>query len=98
MAIDGPNPLGGVGGSRVVRVGSSPDRANSPGVEESEGTRFTLTDGLAGLLGSVRETAEIRQEVIGEVARRLASGELLTRRATEETVQGLLESNALNSF
>jgi hypothetical protein len=98
MAINGPNPLSGVESSRVFGLPSSVERPTQATPEESNETRFTPTSNLAALLASVRQTPDVRQEVIGEVARRLASGELFTRGATEQTVQGLLESNALNSF
>ena len=98
MAINGPNPLSGVEGSRVSNLPSAADRTAAASREEPGETRFDLTSDLASLLANVRQTAEVRQEVLGEVARRLASGELFTRSATEKAVQGVLASNALSSF
>ena len=98
MAINGPNPLSGVEGSRVSGLQTSAERATAAPREEPGETRFDLTSDLASLLTSVRQTAEVRQEVIGEVARRLASGELFTRAATEKAVEGVLASNALGGF
>ena len=99
MAINGPNPLSGVEGSRVTNLPTSADRAGAPPREDGGGgTRFDLTSDLVALLASVRQSSEVRQEVIGEAARRLASGELFTRAATEKTVEGVLASNALGGF
>jgi hypothetical protein len=50
---------------------------------------------LTQLLNGVSQTSQVRQEVIGEAARRLAAGELFTRPAAEATVEGILESQAL---
>lgn len=98
MAINGPNPLTGAEASRVSDLPAAAQRAAQPASEDAGETRFTPTSDLADLLANVRQTAEVRQEVIGEVARRLASGELFTRSATERAVEGLLASNALGGF
>ncbi len=98
MAIDGLNSVTGIDSSRLASVSSAAERPAQPAPEDTGETRFTPTSDLAALLGGVRQTAEVRQEVIGEVARRLASGELFTRQATESAVEGLLASNALQSF
>jgi hypothetical protein len=95
MAINGPNPLNGVDGARVLAVPGSAERVGTPAPAEAE-SRFTPTADLAALLDGIRQTPVIRQEIIGEVARRLASGELLAPPATEATVQGILESKALS--
>jgi hypothetical protein len=50
---------------------------------------------LQQLLADVHQASPVRQEVIGEIARRLAQGEFLTPQAAERTVQALLHSRAL---
>lgn len=82
MAIDGPNPLGKVEGSRVFGAGAGE-------------SRFAPTEDLARWLATARQVPEVRQELVGEVARRLAAGELTTRAAAERVVQSLLESGAV---
>lgn len=103
MAINGPNPLSGPDTRSLgaplsnERVSAGTPAEASLDISEPAG-RFTFTTDLTQLLVSVRQTAEVRQEVVGEVARRLTSGELLTRDSAERTVQGILESQRLGDF
>jgi hypothetical protein len=95
MAIDGLSPVGGPENARSTPPAQGPDVAplTAPPLEDE--STFVPTGDLTELLRLARETVQLRQEVIGEAARRLAAGELFTRPAAEQAVQGILESRAL---
>lgn len=44
------------------------------------------------LMDIISQIPQVRQEVVGEVARRLAAGELLAPPATDETVKAILSA------
>jgi hypothetical protein len=53
---------------------------------------FDPTGDLLGLLDNLRQLPPVREEVVGEVAQRLASNELLTPEARDQTVGSILET------
>jgi hypothetical protein len=74
-------------------VGSTPRAAarpsDAPGAT-SEAESFELTGELAAILAGVRQSPEVRAEVIESVAARLAAGELDTPEAAADTARALL--------
>jgi hypothetical protein len=95
MAIDGPAPLGSSNNVQPLSSNATDRNAPTPPAASQE-SAFVPTIDLAALLKGVRQTSEVRQEVIGEVASRLNTGELFTRPAAEKTVEGLLEFQGLS--
>lgn len=85
------NSLGNqnIGGTADLR----PERASARRVADdpraAEETHTPAPE-LVRLLQTLQQIPQLRQEVIGEVAQRLAGGELQTPAATEGTVRAIL--------
>ena len=76
--------------SRELRATStaSERRGAAPTKEEE----YRPAPEFVRLMDIIRQIPQIRQEVIGEVAQRLAGGDLLTPQATDETVKAILSA------
>jgi hypothetical protein len=98
MAINGPNPLTGADSARVAGLSPAVERPAASQASAPAESQFTPTTDLTDLLGRLRQTPEVRQETIGEVARRLSAGELFIPPAPDRVVEELLGSNVLNDF
>lgn len=94
MAIEGLPPITGPEITRNLPTTQPLDAAVSVLQSLLDDSSFVPTSDLNQLLLNARESSQIRQEIIGEVARRLTAGELFTRPAAEQTVEGILESQA----
>ncbi|MDB5307468.1 MAG: hypothetical protein JWO38_1670 [Gemmataceae bacterium] len=70
-------------------AGQAPDGSAAPAAEAGA---FTPTTDLATLLSAVRNTPEIRADVVQSAATRLAAGELTTPQAAGDTARALLDS------
>jgi hypothetical protein len=57
----------------------------------------TPAQDLLSLQNNLRQIPELRQELVREVAQRLATGELLTQAALDETVKSILEGQGVNA-
>lgn len=106
MALEGTPPLGIPGQPqrpRTARVSTEPAVTASVAVPRSgeedapqlDQTHSTPSPDLQQFLSDVHQISAVRQEVIGEIARRLSQGEFLTPQAAERTVQAILESRTL---
>lgn len=107
MALEGTAPTGIPGqphhlrtarasvrpsGFEAVAVSNPAEENGPPAVDQ--GLPSPSTD-LRQILGQVHQAVAVRQEVIGDIARRLAQGEFLTPQAAERTVRAILESGVL---
>ncbi len=92
MRIDGTSVSQTILG--LNQANASRDNAKSSDATSSVGdvSSFDPTSDFLGLLDSLRQLPPVREEVVGEVARRLAQGELLTPAARDQTVGSILES------
>lgn len=78
--------LSGAGDLRSARTAARRVADDARLTEETH----TPAPELMHLLNTLRQIPQLRQEVIGEVAQRLAGGDLLTPEATEGTVKAIL--------
>jgi DNA-directed RNA polymerase sigma subunit (sigma70/sigma32) len=62
------------------------------GPKPPDSSAHTPSNELEQFLSSLRDFPELRQEVIQEVARRLAGGELTTPQSLDQTVQAILRT------
>jgi hypothetical protein len=90
MRIDGTT------GSQTS-LGFNPANANRVATPEnggsdatSTGAQFQPTSDYSSLFGALSRTPQVRQDVIGDVATRLSSGELGTPQARQQTVESIL--------
>jgi hypothetical protein len=76
----------------LIQTKASRDHAKSSDATAGPlpASSFDPTSDWLGLLERLHQLPLVREEVIGEVARRLASGELLTPEALEQTVGAIL--------
>lgn len=92
MEVNGPTPVTGTIGTTTRSVSGATER---PTAVPTTAAEFTPTTDLTRLIEAARQVPEVRQELIGEVARRLSSGELLLPPASDRVVGSLLEGAAL---
>lgn len=87
------NPLASqqISTSQDLRAAASADRRGAPTVSAEEEAHQPAPE-FVRMMDIIRQIPQIRQEVVGEVARRLAGGELLTTGAAEDTVQAILSA------
>lgn len=89
-SVNTPTPL------PVLLEGGSKLTAGKGAVREGEGTpaatAFSPTADLSKLLDLVRQTPDVRAEVVRSVTARAAAGELDTRAAAIDTATTLLEA------
>lgn len=78
-------------GGSGLRSGGKVDAP--PGGEDST---FTPSPDLARLLAAVRELPEVRNDVVADVSARLATGDLFTQTAANETAQAVIAEQIPN--
>lgn len=64
--------------------------ANAPATTASSAGSFAMTEQLSQLLGAVRSLPDVRSEAVSSASAKLASGELDTPQAANETASALL--------
>ncbi len=89
-----PAPLPSDGATGVTSAGSAERTAGKAGEapRPAPESRFAPTVDLARLLEAVRQTPDIRTDVVDAVKARIASGELATPAAAQETAAALYNS------
>ena len=80
-----------IGTSRELRAPpTTSERSGASAAAKEE--EHTPAPEFVRLMDIISQIPQVRQEVIGEVARRLAGGDLLTTQATEDTVKAILSA------
>src|SRR5579872_2875994 len=92
MRIDGASVSQTILGLNQPNASRDNAKSSDAATPTAEASSFAPTGDLLGLLDSLRQLPPVREEVVGEVARRLAGGELLTPAARDQTVGSILET------
>jgi hypothetical protein len=99
MDINGLGALTGPNSANLVTTQTATDKTGAAPAPATPGvSQFTPTADLTALLKSVQQVPQVRQELIGDVARRLNSGELFIPPTPDAVVGGLLGSGALGDL
>jgi hypothetical protein len=92
MRIDGASVSQTILGLNQTNASRDNAKSSDATAPADAASSFDPTGDLLGLLDSLRQLPAVREEVVGEVARRLGNGELLTPQARDQTVGSILET------
>ena len=92
MRIDGASVSQTILGLNQTNASRDNAKSSDATTAADGASSFDPTSDFLGLLDNLRQLPPVREEVVGEVARRLANGELLTPAARDQTVGSILET------
>jgi anti-sigma28 factor (negative regulator of flagellin synthesis) len=91
MRIDPSLPQPQVNAASTARVSNRATDTGTKATATDSNAGFALTGELASLLAAVRQTPEVRAEVVESIATRVATGEFNTTEAAADAAKALLD-------